>query len=1665
MHFTPTFRMGGVRAQTDYSYKMSTDIHDDNKGWTSAANMDWGVERYAGDYVTFEAGKVMYQTIEGLPAGTYTVKFYAFARVARNVTLPNTDNQSTIAQGYAQAGSNTAVTQALTIPTEYTPGHAGFSDYDMVTLTVTLAEGESLEYGIQNAVDGGQWYGVSAISLVLDATPEAKSFSEGDVVEEEEAEGDHWKIVGSEGVSLVNQVKLNTWSTEADESGMVTPFVQYWKGTNNVLDASTISHYQLGGLPKGLYTVSIFARAFNEGSLTDIATGTIFFTANDDSVDLTSGTHGSYGDSADDYGTFNLVAEVDGAGTLDIGFSILANSNSDWLAWKNLKIVYDGESLPDLEYVTGDMNATVEAAMQAAVDQYNDSKNADDYTAALAAIAAAAESVAQYAEIAVLVAALDDAGKAVWTETTSGIAYTTKTLTTSDDISEDMAVAQMAQTTAGTDWSCVMRYSGNWTGATNTITADGSTVQENYQTTQFSGTNDSPTRILYKTLENMPAGTYNVSFYAEANATKDREFDTTSGDNIAQVFANYTIEDITVNEYTVIGNGASHSWLDTDLYTLQCTVKANGILDFGLQNVGTGGNWYTAMASNLSLVELRSTPEIDEATASATSVYQGQKVTIQFSYIDPTSTYTLTGKDFTTENSIEVSYTGGGAFTFTVPIDATSTLSITIPEGVLAYTDANVQNAEQTIDFIVNEAIIAYGDYLIVDADGDYLGGGLTWGTQAAIIGKPQFIGFEVQGDGTYHLDSHQYNDENSHYMGANLYFDNATPVDWTIVEVEGGYTISGTVEAYDEEGNFTSYKTGYLTSNGFQTVATVEVTPYAWTLVTKDEVVASMADATEEVPVDVTALIAAPELKRHSNTEWYPTWTVTGYDGTDTPTDYSFGGSVDPSSVASCAESYHSENGFNFSQEITLPLAGYYTLSAKGFYRNDGSETLLLPVLYAGDQTSTFPELDTSAGSMAEAYAEFLEGLHQINAILFEAEEDGETVTIGFKGEDTSLWNIFGELELLYYGTEEPVLPEGTVHECEAGEGEYDATADRYLPAHWTIDNGIGAGNFHINTWSYEADPSGMVTPFVEYWVGSGSQLSDATISHTQLTGLTAGYYEVSIFARAFNESSLVDISEGITFNANNVSIDMNKETHATYDHVSAEEYGTYKVYCYVDEDGTLDIDFTLKNVNCDWLAFKNLKVVHLGFSLSDLPRLSAAEGTMNSSIESAQTTALAAYEEEATLDNYNAAYQAVECARVSVAFYAGIAETLEQLEAYLDDSGKAWLEANNAIVAYRNNTLTYQDMYDVYWGAVKQQTTVGTDLTDAMENTGAWTAEQGDGPNAYNTFATETYMDALYANYDSEASEGRVLYFTVTGLSAGSTYTVSFYVAANMANEVDGSSGDGITEAFANDATEEITVGTNSAAQITSVDDMTLVTLTCTVGEDGILTFGLQNVATGGNWFLCAPLSLTIGEEMSVTWEMTYVEWGTLILPFAADIPTATDENEEATLTVYSCPGLESDGTTLTLEKSETIKACTPYILSGTAGTYTFSDVPTNGETTSFSSGLLTGTLVNMSQEDGDFTADSGQYVLQNHEDEGLAFYQITSESIGVTLNAYHCYLTSEVVPTALHLPGMSTGIVAVEGDMIANGAIYDLAGRKVSKAVKKGIYIQNGKKVLVK
>ncbi len=363
-------------------------------------------------------------------------------------------------------------------------------------------------------------------------------------------------------------------------------------------------------------------------------------------------------------------------------------------------------------------------------------------------------------------------------------------------------------------------------------------------------------------------------------------------------------------------------------------------------------------------------------------------------------------------------------------------------------------------------------------------------------------------------------------------------------------------------------------------------------------------------------------------------------------------------------------------------------------------------------------------------------------------------------------------------------------------------------------------------------------------------------------------------------------------------------------------------------------------------------------------------------------------------------------------------------------------------------------------------------------------WTLTQTDGNTGVlqqDTWATQsdekmsTPFLEYYAAGDLYLSDATISHEQLTGLEAG-MYTVSMDIRIiDFAQDETGGNakiGTG-TKFIANGVSEDLLTGNDGTEDEYDTDGHDEVygtyTLSCEVGEAGTLDISLDIEDATYSWIMFKNLSVTYAGEVvkeTISWEMTDAKWGTIILPFAADVPSG--------LTAHSCAALEEDGTTLQLEDVGTLEANTPYILSGTAAEYTFSGVATNTQD-SYSAGLLTGTFKEMDYSA--LSALSGTvYLLQNHEGEngeegeGVAFYPVTEASTGASLGANHCYLTlssASGVKGFISFPdtGEATGIVAVEGDdVIANDAIYDLSGRRVAKAVK-GVYIQNGKKMLVK
>ena len=192
-------------------------------------------------------------------------------------------------------------------------------------------------------------------------------------------------------------------------------------------------------------------------------------------------------------------------------------------------------------------------------------------------------------------------------------------------------------------------------------------------------------------------------------------------------------------------------------------------------------------------------------------------------------------------------------------------------------------------------------------------------------------------------------------------------------------------------------------------------------------------------------------------------------------------------------------------------------------------------------------------------------------------------------------------------------------------------------------------------------------------------------------------------------------------------------------------------------------------------------------------------------------------------------------------------------------------------------------------------------------------------------------------------------------------------------------------------------------------------------------------------------------LASESVVTLTLSKVGWATLILPFDAALPEGVK--------AWSCG--EADGETLELVEAESIKANTPYLISGNEGEYDFFGYGL-ADKDSYTEGLFTGTYVEY-----ETTANSNTYVLQKKGND-VAFY-LVGEGAQPTVGAYRIYMVYESAAGAPKFSfgrgGETTSIDNSQFTIDNEVVIYDIMGRKVNTMEKGGMYIVNGKKVVIR
>lgn len=232
--------------------------------------------------------------------------------------------------------------------------------------------------------------------------------------------------------------------------------------------------------------------------------------------------------------------------------------------------------------------------------------------------------------------------------------------------------------------------------------------------------------------------------------------------------------------------------------------------------------------------------------------------------------------------------------------------------------------------------------------------------------------------------------------------------------------------------------------------------------------------------------------------------------------------------------------------------------------------------------------------------------------------------------------------------------------------------------------------------------------------------------------------------------------------------------------------------------------------------------------------------------------------------------------------------------------------------------------------------------------------------------------------------------------------------------------------------------TIGTNvlvkvPEAQATGVFDI--------VDEN----YGLVRSGNGGDMKLTQAYTLAVAN----------VGAATLVLPFESKIPANTS--------VYKIAYTENTPSVNTSEVTTILSANTPVLVIANEESYKFVSTATNGELATGSGTYTVGALTGVYEVT---TVPDTGYTLNYTSDHGVGFYKSNGTS---KVRAYRAYMSAESLAPAffdIDFTGETTGIRIVSNEVNTrmNDCIYNLQGVRVENP-QKGVYIKNGKKIVIK
>ena len=974
---------------------------------------------------------------------------------------------------------------------------------------------------------------------------------------------------------------------------------------------------------------------------------------------------------------------------------------------------------------------------------------------------------------------------------------------------------------------------------------------------------------------------------------------------------------------------------------------------------------------------------------------------------------------------------------------------------VYEMTDADYSASTYTTASLVSlsDASLSNGKYLFKNvATGKYMGPANDWGTRASLIEAAHYntIDGTALPDGYYKIESQVDNKNNRHYLGVDgsaLYLDNAGST-IRIKEVSTGvYALSATDGVY------------FIGYDGTNSTLVWNLTDPSnanaqWELISVNDasaISAALSGATLKSPKDATFLVKDANFDNKSRYTWE------GFTLTKGGNDHNFNVEIWKGT---------DDSNFDIYQTLTDMPNGLYKLTCQGFYRPGGNDatdaTTRNVVLYAGSNTSRLMNINQGAqkrdgsgdgytrnvnnsgkyapNGQGDAYTVFSAGGYSNNS-LYAIVTNG-SLKIGVKKETKidNDWTCFDNVRLYYYG------PQTTV------------------PADMT---------FMIENPSFESgNMNGWLTVTENVVVNPGS-LSDTEVKPVANSVFTNsdGVYIMNYYGWSWSCDPINGIRQTIP--------DM--------------PAGKYRVEAVIGGwadswEYRLDVNGTYQKqtptANYEGLPFSvDVELAEKG----DITIIAKMYHTNANKWEACFLKAdnFRLYNLDHYYDNLNAAIEDAETKTAQLGFDAGEYAPYENVDALTALQAANAVDQTNTNISWSELGTKVSDLTSATWTPNGSELNAFYDggfavpATDETSSNGRVVTGWTSGDNFRQVLGTVGNFAGL-----NDASEKKAIFSWHGGGSYGSTYGYTMPLNPNTIYALKLKAAGWGTEERSNikvsvlkDAeglatynfgtpTQGITTGLDSYEVnfVTGAAGNYVFTISCDDAKNFVFTdVELKKAIVSINEGI-AYTPVAGNANVTLIRTIKANTWNTFCVPFAISNAELTAAFGADVAVAEYFETAEGNSSTVDFETMDTpaIAANTPVLLkTSTAGTsYTFT-----GRTIVDATPVKAGTNFDFVGTYAPTTyVKTGDYYISAN-----TLYRSLQDN-GTYINGTRAYLHDKSSATARIAKFIIDGVEASGIDGIEmgvnnqNGKIYNLNGQEVKNA-QKGLYIQNGKKVIVK